>query len=84
MQIKVVAVDGGNFKSESLTVSLAFVDKTSEPYFVENTWRTKFTENETGLEESIIIPEAIDPKNFGIQNGDLEFKVYYYLDSKPF
>lgn len=79
-----MAFDGGNFKSESLTVNFVFVDKSSEPYFVNNTWRTKFTENQTGLEESILVPEAFDPKNFGIQYGDLEFKVYYYLDCKIF
>ncbi|XP_070502052.1 cadherin-AgCad1-like isoform X3 [Chironomus tepperi] len=79
-EITVMAFDGGNWRSDSLSISFAFVDKTSEPYFENNEWITIFTENQTGLEEFRIIPEAIDPKNFGIQNGELEFDVFYYLD----
>lgn len=77
-----MAFDGGNLRSDFLSISFAFVDKTSEPYFDNNMWRTVFTENQTGLEEFKIIPEAIDPKNFGIQNGELEFGIFYYLDGK--
>ncbi|KAL7052776.1 hypothetical protein ACKWTF_005003 [Chironomus riparius] len=79
-EITVIAFDGGNYRSDYLSVSFAFVDKTSEPSFDYNTWRTVFTENQTGLEEFQNIPEAIDPKNIGIQNGELEFKIFYYLD----
>ena len=82
VQITVIAFDGGNYRSDYLSVSFAFVDKTSEPSFGNNTWRTVFTENQTGLEEFKIIPEAIDPKNIGIQNDELEFKIFYHLDSK--
>lgn len=41
------------------------------------------TENSTGLEERRTIPEALDPKNIGIENEDDKFAIYYFIDSKP-
>lgn len=40
------------------------------------------TENVTGLEEWRLIPEAIDPKNIGIENDDDKFTIYYFIDCK--
>lgn len=40
------------------------------------------TENVTGLAERRIMPEAIDPKNIGIENEDDKFIIYYFIDSK--
>lgn len=36
----------------------------------------------TGLAETRIIPEAIDPKNIGIENEGDKFMIYYFIDSK--
>lgn len=75
--------DGGNLTSR-MSVSLAFVDKTTQPYFENNMWTTVFTENQTGLEELRLVPEAKDRKNIGIQSDELEFEVYYYIDGMFF
>lgn len=36
----------------------------------------------TGLEEWRLIPEAIDPKNIGLENENDKFAIYYFIDSK--
>lgn len=50
---------------------------TSDPIFNSKEWATDFTENEEGLSEIRIIPEAEDPKNI----GNL-YEIYYYIDGK--
>lgn len=82
LQLSIIAVDGGNLRSGKMTVFLAFVDKTSEPYFESNNWSTSFTENQTGLDEFRVFPEAFDSKNVGVSAEEFEFEIYYYLDGK--
>jgi hypothetical protein len=61
-------------------LSLAFIDRASEPYFENNEWSERFTENITGLDEFRQIPEAKDVKNVGVTNDDELFQVFYYID----
>lgn len=78
LQLLLTAIDGGN-KSDSVGIHLSFVNITGEPYFIENTWQTDFTENIQGRNESRIIPEAIDAKNVEV-NADKRFDIFYYID----
>lgn len=75
-------MDGGNLRSDTMDVIATFVNPSSEPYFENHNWTTKFTENATGFEEFKIIPESIDPKNIGIEEGEEKFEVFYFIDGK--
>lgn len=40
------------------------------------------TENVNGMVEQRIIPEAMDPKNVGIEDESLLIDVFYFIDGK--
>jgi hypothetical protein len=61
-------------------VRISFVNKTGEPYFTETTFATDFTENEEGMTETRLIPEAVDPKNLDVINEEDKFQIYYFID----
>ncbi|XP_037029736.1 cadherin-23-like [Bradysia coprophila] len=82
-QLNVRASDGGPRTSEwAMGVLFIFLDLTGEPFFDMPTFETNFTENVTGLAETQIIPEAVDPKNIGLENEDDKFMIYYFIDTE--
>lgn len=50
-----------------------FVNRTSNPIFEVQEFETDFTENEKGMEEVRVIPNAVDPKLY---------EIYYFIDRK--
>uniref|UniRef100_T1GDX8 Cadherin domain-containing protein n=1 Tax=Megaselia scalaris TaxID=36166 RepID=T1GDX8_MEGSC len=81
--IDLTAEDGG-LRSQTLNnLKIVLVDKNSSPVFEDNVLLTNFTEHGTGLKEERIIPEAIDPKNEGIDEANEDYyQVYYFIDDK--
>ncbi|XP_055387679.1 fat-like cadherin-related tumor suppressor homolog [Condylostylus longicornis] len=84
--INIKAKDGGGLTSDSQHLRIFVIDMNGSPYFdpaynEETPFNTNFTEGEKGLlKEYRIIPEAIDPKNNGIEKEEDKIKIYYYLD----
>ncbi|KAG5678221.1 hypothetical protein PVAND_007913 [Polypedilum vanderplanki] len=78
--VSLIAIDGGGLISERIYLTLAFIDRNSQPYFENQEWKTSFTENVTGLEEIRFIPHAIDVKNEGLTSDDDLFQIYYFID----
>ncbi|KAK0078156.1 hypothetical protein PV325_002927 [Microctonus aethiopoides] len=74
----VTATDGGNpLKNTSQEVTIIFVSS-PDPQFNENDWTIWVKENKTGINYSIIIPEATDNIN---ENGGA-IDIYYFIDNK--
>lgn len=81
-RVTVHAIDGGGKSAEPVNIVIAFINMTGEPEFQpeDSPWDTDFTENEEGMEEERIIPEAIDPKNAELPPGEHN-NVFYFIDA---
>ncbi|XP_062565689.1 cadherin-23-like [Armigeres subalbatus] len=75
------AVDGGGRSATPVNIVIAFINMTGEPEFQDedSPFHTDFTENEEGMEEERTIPEAIDPKNAELPEGE-HSNVFYFID----
>lgn len=78
-KVQLIATDGGDpSRSISQDHTIIFVS-TEGPKFNDNEWTVWIKENKTGLDFSVIIPEAFDDVNDG---GGNFVPIYYFIDDK--
>ncbi|XP_037943087.1 protocadherin Fat 3-like [Teleopsis dalmanni] len=79
--LNIRATDGGGSSSEDIrNLKIVFVDMLGNPMFLEREFYTNFTENDDGLTEERLIPEAFDPKNEGLNLDEEPYKLYYFIE----
>lgn len=79
MQLIIAATDNGEPKQKTATQTQKIIFISTEgPEFTTNTFKAEFHENTTGLNEFLIIPQAYDMINEGIQD-DSTVDIYYFF-----
>ncbi|XP_059617696.1 cadherin-23-like [Phlebotomus argentipes] len=77
--VNLQARDGGGSTKDLNDLRIIFVDIQGEPFFNDPVYHAKFTENTPGMAESLVLPEAEDPKNEGVTNPEEMFSIYYFI-----
>lgn len=76
--INVDATDGGGLKDTITDLKVIFVNADGHPVFTRNTQKANMIENDAGV--TILIDEAIDPRNEGTTDPNDLYPIYYFLE----